>query len=127
MTLIKWLLDEKKVPLDVEADGWTAVNYAVARGHAQAAQILLTRGASLTATTRPLASTDADAPAAAAEADNDDDAPPPAYDPNMPPPLVQGCVSGSIDMVELLLSMGYSFATMGRAERRQCIESALGT
>ena len=52
--VVKWLLEEIKVPYDARSkDGWTAMHCACLRGHFEIAKILHDRGASIFDETRP--------------------------------------------------------------------------
>jgi hypothetical protein len=99
--VIEWLLSVKKVDIDQEVMGSTAVHFAISRGRARAAAALLDHGARL-----DIASS---SPGGAQQ---------------VAPALVQACSSGSIETVEMLLARGWDL----RDERgRKYVEAALHT
>lgn len=98
--VVEWLLSVKKVDVDQEVMGSTAVHFAISRGRARAAAALLDHGARL------------DIPSLSPDG------------PQVAPALVQACSSGSIETVELLLARGFDL----RDDRgREYVEAALHT
>lgn len=53
LELMEWLIDVKKVDINVDENGKSAITCAVARGHAEAVHMLLRRGANLPTATDP--------------------------------------------------------------------------
>jgi hypothetical protein len=99
--VVEWLLSVKKVDVEQEVMGSTAVHFAISRGRARAAAALLDHGARL-----------------------DIPSPSPGGAQQVAPALVQACSSGSIETVEMLLARGLDL----RDERgREYVEAALHT
>jgi ankyrin repeat protein len=99
--LIDWLIDVKKVDMDLQNwDDMAAINFAVRYGNLDAATALLKHGANLL-----------DPPADEMTVDT--------------LPLAQACRSKSVDMVHLLLDHGFSFDDP--IARRYCLQACVAS